>query len=427
MARLHLIQLICDRPERERDRVELCVLTADGSSSSRTNEMRQGDVWRVGTAVDFEHEATVSLVQVDAGHSLGRVDVSDEPTMSQDAPWSQFRWHGAHYTLVYHVRASPETGDDVAEPAVWQDGYCVAPYENNRVRLQLPKALIYHPTRNKPGRSDASLFTGESRQLAADLRDWLSLWAETIGIDNGVNDSASAHDNTAQVLSDLEERESSYTCLSREDRLRAFVLACHGFPHGVQLGFSLRDDQGGTTRQTRRAQTERLLDLLASIATNDVKLILYACSTGAPDGARQGNNSTLSQHYQQMGGGWWRRIKEAARDYSPPTWPEDIGSSVWGATSFAEYLRDGMHARGRTHVEVYGHSDVAHAFWFPGVLRFRGGGNGEVPSGGEWVVDQGPHGGSAEVRAFRSALRRGNLRYRYPWMTAEEIAAELSG
>lgn len=167
------------------------------------------------------------------------------------------------------------------------------------------------------------------------------------------------------------------------------------------------------------------MDMLGEMSRDDVKMILYACSTGAPEGSRQGSDSDLRDHY-----GWWRAMMEAARDYSPNEnmfWPHEFGIAVWGANSFADYIRNGLHARGRTEVEVIGHSEVADAFTFPFVLRFRGNGAVGPLAGGEWVIDPGPEGNNMDVvRSFRRVLRdQPALRYRYPWLTTAEILAEI--
>jgi len=387
--------------------------------------MSRSDQWDINTVVEFDVEALISLVQVEQNHSLGRVHVTDDTVTTGDSPWHQFNWHGAHYTLVYRIISDSETipsaGELPSEGPYTEEGYCIAPYLNNRLRFTLPQVLIYHPLRNELHKSDATgNFIPHSRALAADLDAWRGLRVERIGIDNGVNNSAAYHERSALILEDIENRRSHYACLNREDRLRAVIFACHGFTNGVQLGFAMSDDQAppGESGETRRARTERLMDTISEMSRTDVKIILYACSTGAPNGARQGSDSDLRPHY-----GWWRAMMEAARDYSPHDthhWPDESGDEIWGRTSFADYLRSGLHSRGCSEVEVIGHSEVADAFRFPFALRFSGG-----QEGGQWVVDPGAENNFSNARAFRNALWNTSLKFRYPWMNREEIMEQL--
>lgn len=437
MAQLALYRLNCDRALAERDSIELRVESAGATQSTRRHTMATGDSWQVGIFAEIEGQATLSLFHTETGQSLGEHEISDAPTTGDNAPWCQFNASAAHYTLTYRVLESTAGGDEDGSQSDGPDGYALAPYEDNSLRLRLPRVLVYHPTRNSLNRltgrdkSDAGQFIGDARGCLAELRDWLDLPGARIPIDNGHHNSAAAYTMSAQIISDLEEREQSYLDLNREDRLRAVVFACHGFTDGIQLGLAKRDDHPppGDRDATRRARTERVLDLVSSMSRDDVKIILYACSTGSPSGGRQGNSSDLAAHYleRSVGGGWWRRIREAARDVAPPRWPEDVDSSVWGGTSFAAYLRDELHERGRRSVQVYGHSDVAHATTFCGVLLFEGGGGDTPPEGGQWLVDPGPMGGSDDIRAFSQHLRDrdDSLKYRYPWMSRQDIMTAI--
>lgn len=116
MARLQLIQLTCDHPERATDRVELRVMATDAATTALPQEMSRGEVWRLGQVIQFRDEATVTLMHVDENHSLGELLVPNAPTRTSSAPYVQFNWHACHYTLVYRVLPDNPTQEATVAP-----------------------------------------------------------------------------------------------------------------------------------------------------------------------------------------------------------------------------------------------------------------------------------------------------------------------
>ncbi|MCB2230516.1 hypothetical protein KQH82_07355 [bacterium] len=155
--------------------------------------------------------------------------------------------------------------------------------------------------------------------------------------------------------------------------LRVVSFVCHGYRDGIQLGFSIRN-------APRRAETDQLLDLLAQKCRPDLVIPIYACSTGSSGRGEEG-----------------------------------------GEGGFADYLRDGLCARGIVRCRIDAHTEVADAVACPHVRRFRGHNTTAGAEGGEWIVDP-----SEELFGdWRRALRETDLKYRYPLMSKIAVQAEL--
>ena len=146
------------------------------------------------------------------------------------------------------------------------------------------------------------------------------------------------------------------------------AFLCHGWRTGIQAGFDV-----GTG-------VIALASGIGSVAAAKCRVALYACATAS-------------------------------------------GPNM-GDTGFADELRD------RTGLQVDAHSGVGHTTRWPGVIRFDA---GPIATGGDWLVKPDypeligkkiP--GSLYQRWFdRLHDSDDMLRFRYPFMTRDQIAAEL--
>ena len=140
---------------------------------------------------------------------------------------------------------------------------------------------------------------------------------------------------------------------------------CHGYTTGMQTGHDL-------------ATVDSLAECIALRSSDTVLVPLYACDT-ADTRARK---------------------------------------ATGGDGGFADALRDALSVRGK-HGHVDAHTTTAHTTKNPHVRRFHMDGTGAAAGAG-WLVDpKGPH-----WRAWRAALK-GDMRFRFPLLTADEIAAAL--
>jgi len=149
------------------------------------------------------------------------------------------------------------------------------------------------------------------------------------------------------------------------------ALFGHGLRSGIQTGHDV-------------ANAEDLALLLSARSARPLRVELYAC--------------------------------DAARD-SDRDKRDDVTDAVGGDGGFADALRDALAELGVTgHVDA--HAVAAHTTRNPYVRRFHmDAGSG---AGAGWLVDpKGPH-----WRAWRAALK-GDMRFRFPLMSADEIAAAL--
>lgn len=155
------------------------------------------------------------------------------------------------------------------------------------------------------------------------------------------------------------------------DRL---VFFCHGWKTGIQLGLSC----DGTSAKLD------LLDFATEMemtSTPSLKVALYACSTGASS------------------------------------------SSPSGDGGFADSLRDALCMAGRPDVTVFAHSTAGHASRNENVRFFAGHGNHVGGVGGDDIV-------AHKTPEFKRLYKRLHvvsdpLRWRLPYMTPDEIHAEL--
>lgn len=149
---------------------------------------------------------------------------------------------------------------------------------------------------------------------------------------------------------------------------------CHGWPSGIQVG-------GVVTRIRSLAQT------IANASGPTLRIVLYACSTAA--------------------------------DPARPTPPND--SAPGGDDGFADRLRDALCAAGRQYCRVDAHTVRGHATQNPFVRRFSGDGSLIGGHGGSWIVA--PH--SPQWPAWRLALEKTDLRFRFPLLSIADVHREL--
>ena len=107
------------------------------------------------------------------------------------------------------------------------------------------------------------------------------------------------------------------------------------------------------------------------------------------------------------------------------------GPGIGGDGGFADTLRDALLMQGATSCRVYGHTIKGHATKNPFVRVFdeqdvpgRSGRDGLL--GGRWIIDPEDR---PLFRKWNAALKKkgSTLRFRFPFMTRDEIVAEIGG
>jgi len=172
-------------------------------------------------------------------------------------------------------------------------------------------------------------------------------------------------DNHRPMAQRLVDIESSLALFSDLDCIAFF---CHGWADGIQAGM---------TRKSLLGFCEKLVPHIRKV---DFKVALYACST-AEDGLVSTN---------------------------------DKAAGPGGDQGFADKCGDTLKDMG-VNVSVLGHVTAGHTTRNPFVRIFRGG------VGGNWLVSPDDVLWSKWVKALH-----GDLRFRFPFMTAEQIRQELS-
>lgn len=227
------------------------------------------------------------------------------------------------------------------------------------------KLLIFVPTTNAAGRNDVTgAFLPSAQKLSA-----LYPGSEIVRFDNTKQLPVRA----TAVLAAIDARvDGGFTSVS---------FLCHGWVDGIQAGFTRR------TAPKLAAAIAKMASTPPRIVRDAVIVPLYCCSTGDDPGDQ-------------------------------PTQAAGTGDN-----SFADKLRDALCAAGQVNCRVVAHTTAGHTTQNPNVLFFDGMG---IPDGGV--------GGYAPVRVgsplwskWKSALLTGDLRYRFPFMSAADIHAELSG
>jgi hypothetical protein len=168
-------------------------------------------------------------------------------------------------------------------------------------------------------------------------------------------------------------REVLKRIAAHDGELDAVAFFCHGWISGMQAGFGMRS-------------VGKLATALQGVAGSDFLVVpLFCCSTGDdPD-------------------------------------DDPLSAVGTGEGSFADKLRDELCKRGVIYSRVMGHTTVAHTTKNPRVVFFDGMGTPEGVEGGYAPVKP----GTKSWKVWRRALRVGDFRFRFPFMTAGEIHAEL--
>lgn len=168
-------------------------------------------------------------------------------------------------------------------------------------------------------------------------------------------------------------REALLSALEAVEPGALSMLACftHGWPDGIQLGFSCAHVRG-LVRELKPKCGQRLT------------VALYCCSTGADD-----DHSEADERVPGPGG--------------------DGG--------FADRLRDEL-CDAKVRATVFAHSTAGHCTHNPRVRVFEP----HVRAGGRWLVEPG---GPLWHRWLR-ALHGGDLRFRFPVLAQSELERELS-
>jgi hypothetical protein len=151
--------------------------------------------------------------------------------------------------------------------------------------------------------------------------------------------------------------------------LDALAIFCHGWPSGIQLGFGTEHTRG-------------LAQAVKGVAAPSLTVALYCCSTGA--------------------------------DNDPRT--NDLTPGPGGDGGFADRLRDELCELGVA-ATVFAHANAGHCTRNPRARVFLP----DERRGGQWVV--GPD--SDLWPAWDRALDTTDLRLRFPFMSREQVSAEL--
>ncbi len=210
------------------------------------------------------------------------------------------------------------------------------------------RAILFAPDRNTPGKHDAGgAFIPDSQAFAKHH----GITTPIVRVDISADDSA--------------RRAQIHTALaSGSGLLETVAFFCHGYRTGIQLGYTIHN-------------VADLARAIAASSLKNVRVILYACSTGG-------------------------------------------GNGPGGDGAFADQLRDALCAQGATECQVDAHTTAAHATRNPYVRRFEGRGSPVGGTGGQWLV--------APESKLWGVWRRGlntDLRFRFPFMSVAQLHAEL--
>lgn len=169
----------------------------------------------------------------------------------------------------------------------------------------------------------------------------------------------------------LAMRKAQLAPLGEEAKsVRCVALFCHGWRTGLQLGWTL-------------ANHATLGAAIAGAITENAAITLYACDAGRDDD----------------------RDRE-----------DDLHDGPGGEGGFADVLRDSIvRLRPDWRGWVDAHTTAAHTTKNPDVRRFDSGG------GSAYIVSR----ESPRWKRWREALREGSLRHRFPFLTRDEVHAEL--
>ena len=158
-----------------------------------------------------------------------------------------------------------------------------------------------------------------------------------------------------------------------QDGLDFVAFFCHGYRYRLQVGF-------GSSSKVDEAWLRKLAKTVYDNTGWGVVLPLYACTTATSD--RRKHDQTAA-----------------------------------GDGGFADELRDALCEEGATQCRVVGHTTSGHTTKNPYVRVFEGNGSREGGTGGQWISrPRGP-----TWRRWKTWLRDGNNRFRFPFMETSEI------
>ncbi len=163
--------------------------------------------------------------------------------------------------------------------------------------------------------------------------------------------------------------------LAKDQDFTSVAFLCHGWEDGIQAGFNRR-----TVGQLAKAIQDVVQHSFTTVP-------LLCCSTG---------------------------------DDPTDQWRTGAG----GDGSFADRLRDGLCDSGAIYCRVWAHTTKGHTTRNPNVMILDGLGTPEGGVGGQMVA----RAGTPLFRKLKKALwaKRGDFRFRAPYMTRQAIMAEVT-
>jgi len=230
-------------------------------------------------------------------------------------------------------------------------------------------ALIFTPDRNTPTKANpkARDYTGAFRPMANKFAEHHGITKEKI---IRIDVSKSMPERKAQVLAAIQSYHGDLGT-----KLDSVAFFCHGYPTGIQLGFSWRGKADPKPVMDELAQA-----LYAATDRNDICVPLFCCSTA-------------------------------------DTKKKNV---VGGDGGFADELRDALCRVGANENRVVGHITAGHTTNNPYVRFFDGSLMPEGGTGGYWIARPG---GPMWVK-WAKFLREGGW-MDMPYMDLEEIRAKL--
>lgn len=238
-----------------------------------------------------------------------------------------------------------------------------------RDTLKSQRALIFIPKYNSHGKRDVTgAFRPEAKRVAKLFR----------------NESLTMHFNNRltftkrrlQILSALRMFPSA------TGPFDTVIFLCHGWTDGIQAGFK------------RRNAAELAKAIRFAAPRDNVRVPLFCCSTG---------DDEFDNPFQAV-----------ASPYHDGCGP--------GEGSFADKLRDNLCDLGAIRCSIMGHTCEGHTTRNRHALRFEGAGSKYGGVGGFRLVAP----GSKLWRPWYRALREGDFRFRFPFMTIAAVHEELS-
>lgn len=220
--------------------------------------------------------------------------------------------------------------------------------------MNAEKLLIFYSSVNTPKKKDATgAFIPEARGFA---RHYMVPDEHVIGVDC-----------TQQKR---QRREKVLNALATVDGLEGLLFFGHGWPNGIQFGFT-------------RKNLNVLSAAISSRCSDDIKVGLMACLTA--------ENDVRDQELEELG-------------------PATDGG-------FADMLRDDLVKAKKTKGWVDGHKTAGHTSWNPYVVRFMCDADADA-EGGAWIVQP----GSGMWKRWREALKKNTGGLRYEFFRKDELA-----